>query len=232
VKSIMENLSKVDKYETLQILNKAAARKIEVSIKTENSEKVYNTRLEKNPVRKLFYIDHDNLVFDANLDVTLKLIVDQRLFFLKTTIKKAKDKFYFETLEEMYELVRRKKPRFTLPEKWTQAAHLQGASSPIELKSAAKIIDLSKAGVRVKVEADLPKYEINQVVNFYFRVHRRAEILVKSKVIYLKNNKNGGPTVGLEFSDNSILIANKIQNVCDDLAFFYAHESDLNKYSL
>jgi hypothetical protein len=85
------------------------------------------------------------LVFDANLDVTLKLIVDQRLFFLKTKIKKANDKFYFETLEEMYELVRRKKPRFTLPEKWTQAVHLQGASSPIELKSAAKIIDLSKA---------------------------------------------------------------------------------------
>lgn len=232
MKSIMENLSKVDKNETLQILNKVAARKIEISIKTEASDKVYNTKLEKNPVRKLFYIDHDNLVFDPNLEVTFKIIADQRLFFLKTTIKKANDRYYFEALEEMYELVRRKKPRFVVPEKWTQAAHVQGASNPIELKSAAKIIDLSKAGVRVKVEAELPRYEINQVVNFYFRVHRRAEILVKSKVIYLKNSKSGGPIVGLEFSDNSILIANKIQNVCDDLAFFYAHESGLDKYSL
>jgi hypothetical protein len=232
VKNIMDNLAKVEKNETLQILNKVAGRKIEVSIKTEASEKIFNVRLEKNPVRKIFYIDRPSIVFDPNLEVTLKIIVDQRLFFLKTLIKSANDKFYFEALDEMYELVRRKKPRFVIPEKWTQLAHVQGASNPIELKSPAKIIDLSKAGVRVKVEADLPKYEINQVVNFYFRVHRRSEILVKSKVIYLKNNKSGGPILGLEFSDNSILIANKIQNVCDDLAFFYAHESELDKYSL
>ena len=232
MKSIMENLAKVEKNETLQILNKVANLKVEVSIKTEASEKVHLVRLEKNPVRKLYYIDRPSMVFDPNLDVTFKIILDRRLFFLKTTIKKASEKFYFDSLDEMYELVRRRKPRFGIPQKWVQTAHVQGASNPIELKSPAKIIDLSKAGVRLKVEADLPKYEINQVVNFYFRVHRRSEILVKSKVIYLKNNKEGGPTLGLEFSDNSILIANKIQNVCDDLAFFYAHESGLDKRSL
>jgi hypothetical protein len=228
----MENLSKVDKNETLQILNKVAYKKSEISLKTESSEKVFNTRLEKHPVRRLFFIDHTNLVFDPNLVVTFKVILDQRLFFLKTTIKIANDKYYFEALDAMYELVRRKKPRFVIPEKWNQSAHMQGASNPIELKSLAKIIDISKAGVRVKVEADLPKYEINQVVNFYFRVHRRAEILVKSKVIYLKTSKSGGPIVGLEFSDNSILISNKIQNVCDDLAFYFAHESEFDKHSL
>ena len=232
MKNIMENLAKVDKNETLQILNKIAYKKSEISLKTESSEKVFNTRLEKHPVRRLFFIDHSTLVFDPNLEVTFKVILEQRLFFLKTIIKVVNDKYYFEALDEMYELVRRKKPRFIIPDKWNQAAHMQGASNPIELKSPAKILDISKAGVRLKIEADLPKYEINQVVNFYFRVHRRAEILVKSKVIYLKNNKSGGPIVGLEFSDNSILIANKIQNVCDDLAFFYTHESDLNKNSL
>ena len=224
--NIMDHLAQIEKSEAYKILSEAAAKQIEINIKAEDSERVFSSKIEKNQVRRFFYIQNKNLVFDENLDVTIKISLNNRLFFLKTVIKKATQGYYFTDLENLFELVRRKKPRFGIPERWTQICYLHATNHPIEFRAKVKILNISKIGVRIKVEPDLPKYELNQIVNFFFKIHRRAEILVKSKIIYVKPSKVGGPILGLEFSDNSILINNKIQNVLDDLAFYYAHLDD------
>lgn len=223
----MDNLSQVDKNTAYQILSRVAGHNIEINLKGKDNQTIYKTTLAKNSARRHYYIENRSLVFDVNAEITFKIIVDKKLYFLKTNIKKAASQFYFEHYEHLFELVRRKKPRFSIPEHWAQSAKIQGIHGPADLKSPAVIIDMSKAGMRLEVKSELPRYEINQPINLYFKLYRRAEILVKSKIIYLKNNKDTGPTIGVQFEDNSILISNKIQNVCDDLAFYYAAESDV-----
>jgi len=221
----MDSLSQVEKNEVFQILSRIAARQTEISFKAHNSEKIYKTTIDKNAARKQFYLSNQDLDFDVKLEVTFKIIIDRKLFFLKTNLKKGSIQYFFENTDNFFELVRRKKPRFEIPQHWTHAAKVQGQDNPGELKSPVTILDLSRTGMRVLIRSELPRYQKDQVVNLYFKIHRRAEIMVKSKIIYLQGKSGTGPVIGLEYADSSILITNKIQNVCDDLAFYWTAES-------
>ncbi len=222
------NLAAVDRNETYQILSRIARGRIEIHLKEQDSEKIVKTTLFKNTARKQFYVENKKLNFDKNNVVTFKIIIDRKLFFLKTTVRKGNQEYFFENFEHMFELVRRKKPRYLIPEHWAQVAKVNAVDAPVDLKSPATILDMSRTGMRLFVRADLPRYQKNQTINLYFKIYRRAEILVKSKIVYVQNDPDGGsPIVGLEFSDNSILIGNKIQNVCDDLAFYWTSELDV-----
>lgn len=222
------NLAAVDRNETYQILSRVARGRIEVHLKEQDSDRIVKTTLFKNSARKQFYVENKKLSFDKNNVVTFKIIIDRKLYFLKTTVRKGNQEYFFENFDHMFELVRRKKPRYLVPEHWAQTSKLHAVDAPVDLKSPATILDMSRTGIRLFVRADLPRYQKNQTVNLYFKIYRRAEILVKSKIIYVQNDPDGGsPILGLEFSDNSILIGNKIQNVCDDLAFYWTSEMDL-----
>lgn len=225
--ALMDNLSRVDKNLAFLLLTKIANLGIDIHLKGKDSQQIFKSKLTRNPARKIFYISNTSIDFDLDTELTFKLIVDNKLFFLKTIIKKSTTQFYFEAFDGLFELIRRKKPRFPIPESWAQSAKIQALNAPSDLKAPADILDLSRAGIRLVVKPLLPKFEINQKVNLYFKIYRRAEIMIQSKIIYLKKNVEGGPTIGLEFIDSSILTGNKIQNVCDDLAFYYTSEASL-----
>ncbi len=225
MKSVMDSLSQVDKHEAFQILSRVSAGQTELSFKVQNSEKIFKTKLDRNVARRQFYLTNQDLDFDLKSEITFKILLDRKLFFLKTTFKKGALQFFFENTDNFFELVRRKKPRFLIPEHWAQSAKIQGIGSPAEIKSPGAIIDLSRTGLRLDIRAELPRYEKGQMVTLYFKVHRRAEIKVQSKIIYLQSRSGSGPVIGLEYTDTSILIANKIQNICDDLAFYWTSES-------
>lgn len=218
----MENLTQIERNEAYQIMSRAASDRLEVVFKIKDKAQIYKTTLNKNGPRRHFSIENKAHNLEAGDEITFKIVVQDKLYFLKTNVKKASQYFYFDKLDEMFELIRRKKRRFAIPAQWSQAARMQPVDTVSDLKSPITVLDISRAGMRLSVKSDLPRYEAGQYVNLYFKIYRRSEILVKSKVIHVKKSSQGGATIGLEFSDNSILIANKIQNVCDDLAFFYA----------
>lgn len=218
----MENLTHIERNEAYQILSKLVASRVEVVFKIKDKAQIYKTTLAKNAARRHFSIENKKLNLEADDEVTFKIVVQEKLYFLKTNIKKASQYFYFDQFGAMFELARRKKRRFPIPSQWSQSARMQPINSVGDLKSPITVLDVSRAGMRLYVKSDLPRYESGQFVNLYFKIYRRSEILVKSKVIHVKKSPQGGAFIGLEFADNSILIANKIQNVCDDLAFFYA----------
>ena len=218
----MENLTHIERNEAYQILSRVAAGRAEIAFKIKDMAQIYKTAIVKNGTRRHFSIESKNVNLEADDEVTFKILVQDKLYFLKTNIKKATQYFYFDQLGEMFELVRRRKRRFAIPTHWSKSARMQPVSNANDSKSPITVLDISRAGMRLTVKSDIPRYEAGQYVNLYFKIYRRSEILVKSKVIHVKKSSQGGATIGLEFADNSILIANKIQNVCDDLAFFYA----------
>ena len=224
---VLDDMLLIDKNIAFQILTRVANTGTEVHIKTKDSSQINKTLISRIPGRRIFYVTNPVLMFEQEEDITFKIIIDGKLFFLKTTLKRATSQFYFETYSNFFELVRRKKPRFLVPETWSQSANVQGVSPHPNLKAPADIIDLSRAGMRLRVRPLLPRFEIDQMVNLSFKIYRRAEITVLSKIINLKRNSEGGPTIGVQYAENTILIGNKIQNVCDDLAFFYTSEAPL-----
>lgn len=218
----MENLTHIERNEAYQILSRVAAERAEIVFKIKDMAQIYKTVIVKNGARRHFSIESKNVNLEADDEITFKILVHDKLYFLKTKVKKATQYFYFDQLDELFELIRRKKRRFVIPPQWSQSARMQPVTNSGDFKSLVTVLDVSRAGMRLSVKSDIPRYEAGQYVNLYFKIYRRSEVLVKSKVVHVKKSPQGGMTIGLEFADNSILIANKIQNVCDDLAFFYA----------
>mgnify|MGYP001619197918 CR=1 FL=1 len=221
MKNILEALVQIEKNKAYQILNKAATLNVEIQIKIIGEEIVVNTKLKKIGLRKHFYITSNASVFESKPEVTLKIIFQNRLFFLKTHIKKFNDDYYFENYENFFELIRRKNPRFLIPSHWSQSAIIQSAQATNGLKCLAKILEMSKSGMKLTIGPVLPRYEKNHEIKLKFKVFKRGEITLSAKIVHLKKNIVGGPTVGIQFIEDSILLKNKILNVCDDLAFFY-----------
>lgn len=227
MKNILDALVQVEKNRAIQILNKAATLNIEIQIKVINEEKVLFAKLKKIGQRKHFYITSNASILESKPEATLKIIFLNKLFFLKTNIKKYNDDYYFENYENFFELVRRKNPRFQIPLNWPQSAMIQSVETVNGLRSLAIILEMSKSGMKLTIVPVLPRYDKNQVIKLKFRVFKRGEIALSAKIVHLKKNVVGGPTIGIQFTEDSILLKNKIQNVCDDLAFFYVAVDDV-----
>ncbi len=226
MKSIMDDFIHIEKNKAFHILNQVADSRTEVQIKIADVQKIVNTTLNKYGVRKHFYVADKDDSLSLKSGITIKIIFENKLFFLKTNIKKFEQSYYFDGYEHLYELVRRRRPRFKVPDAWAQSALIQSNESLHQLRSAARIIEMSKSGMKLSVNPELPRYEKNQIINLRFKIFRRAEIQLSAKIVHLKRNISAGPTIGVQFMDDTILLKNKIQNVCDDLAFFYAADAD------
>lgn len=227
MRSVLKELDHVERYKSYQILNQIVEFETAVQIKILNESKILNTKLKKIGTRKHFYIVAASDLFEGKPEATIKIIMNNKLYFLKTDIKKVEGDYYFDSYEHLYELVRRKKQRFQIPKNWSQTAIIQSLEGDNKLKSEAIVIDMSKAGMKLNIKPEIPCYVKNQVIKLKFKIFRRAEIQLSAKIVHLKKNSSSGPTIGVQFMDDSILIKNKIQNVCDDLAFFYAAEPDI-----
>jgi hypothetical protein len=225
MRSILNQLELVDKADALLILNKASDAGLVIQLKMAAEKRIINATLQKSSSKKQFYLGDKFLLLEADSEVTAKIIIENKLFFLKTVVKKFDQGFYFDNFDNLFELIRRKKPRFAIPLQWSQTALIQAADSETDPKVSVFIHEMSAAGMKLEVKTDLPKFEKNQKIRIQFKVFRRAEVLVSAKIIHVTKSKVGGPTIGVEFSEASKLVENKIQNVCDDLAFFYTSEA-------
>ena len=224
---VLDDMLPIDRNVAFQILTKVASTGTEIHLKAKDANQINKTLITRIPGRRIFYVTNPVLMFAPEEEITFKIIMDGKLYFLKANLQRSASHYYFDSFNNMFELVRRKKPRFKIPEHWSQAASVQSIDAPASLKAPADIIDVSRAGMRLVVRPLLPRFEINQLVRLNFKIYRRAEISIVCKIIYLRKNSEGGPTLGLQFAENSILLGNKIQNVCDDLAFYYTSEASL-----
>lgn len=239
MKNILNELVQVERYTSYQILQQVVNTNTEIQIKIADKNRIIKATLKKIGERKHFYVIAPVDAFADTPEITAKVLFNDKLYFLKTELKKFQGGVYFENYENMFELVRRKNPRFQIPKHWPQSAYIQATHTAViqpkkvtylelskVLKSVATIKEMSKSGMKLEIATELPRYDKSQILNIRFKVFRRAEIQIVAKIIHLKKNVASGPTIGVQFLDDSILIKNKIQNVCDDLAFFYTALGD------
>lgn len=218
------HLAPISKSQAFRILAKTASYGFTLPFKILNEQKIFRTRLRPNGDAFFLLSQQDEL--RQNPEIAIKLILENQIFFLRTAIKQANGHYYFDNYEHLYELIRRKKPRFNIPELWSQTASFLSLS-PDSSGSVVDghIVEMSEIGMQLRygARADLKK---GHKIRLKFKVFRRAEVSVEAKVIYIKESSTKLKTMGVEFSGDNTLALNKIQNVCEDLAFFYAAEKN------
>lgn len=222
MKSILNNLEKIDKAQTLTTLNSVQALQIPIHLKFADQKKVYSVRLIRSAQQKHFRLDNLKREDLSDAEATLKIIDGDRLYFLKTHIRKNEESYYLDGIDNFFELVRRKKPRFKIPSHWSQSAEIQASGGP---RVQADIHEVSVMGMRLKISPVIPRFEKGQKIKIRFKIYRRAELTIEAEIIHLQKSSEGGPVVGLRFTSVTNMQQNKLQSVCDDLAFFYASES-------
>lgn len=220
------HLSLVGKAQAFRILAKTASYGFTLPFKILNEQKIFRTRLNPGQRGDRFVLMSQQDELQHNPEVAIKLMFESQVFFLRTSIKYADGQYYFDNYEHLYELVRRKKPRFVIPELWSQSASFYNLAPDSKGNVMdAEIVEMSSIGMQLRFggRSDVKK---GHKVRLKFKVFRRAEVSIEAKVIYIKEYASRLKAMGVEFSGDSTLALNKIQNVCEDLAFFYAAEKN------
>lgn len=214
-----QQLSKVSAY---QLLTKVCKDEIVVQFKLPEEKKIFRSKLKRKDSLDSFYLLDDAIHLSEDTEITVKIQIEKKLFFLKTVVRNKGKYLHLDSFNNTYELIRRRSPRFYIPEHWPQEATLHAAAANSRMRSTATIIEMSQLGMKLAIEADIPRYETDQIIKLYFKMFRRAEVILKAKIIHLKKIEPQGSRLGIEFIDLDTLQQLKVKNYCDDLAFYHA----------
>lgn len=206
------------------ILQRISSEGARVQMKILGSEVVHSVRLRMSLDKKIFHVQYKGPAFQKRDLLTFRIDMESQIYFFKTEGLVDTKTISLSPTDPIYELVRRKEPRFKVPEKWPQFGMVLSAAKR-ELKSLASIVEISFSGMRVTLMPELPRFEVNQLVRIEFKIYKRAQVSVMGTVRHSRKNKFGGPTLGIEFDNVQPLTQSKIQNICDDISFYYTHQA-------
>ncbi|MFZ3230761.1 MAG: hypothetical protein WA160_11195 [Pseudobdellovibrio sp.] len=223
---ILDYLSELKPDEVSKVFEIIQRRSLKIQFKSPENEKVgfvqFVATESANKLCLIFKKDF-NLI---NQTLTFKIKIGTEIYFFKTNIKSLANDFFIQGPFKLYKLIRRKNVRYIVPDSWAQSGCILAAQKKI-MNSKFNIIEISNSGMRILVFPQLPRYEKKQQIQITFKIHKRAVITVSAIIKHMKNNKLGGPILGLEFVFENAMIQNRIQNICEDLAHSVAHKSSL-----
>lgn len=218
---ITEYLTEVDSDTIKKVFAYIRRRDVKVQFKTASEQKIATVRFlateSTNKINLIFKTDFELL----NQEITFKIPIGTDVFFFKSTVVSEDRELYMYGPFQVFKLVRRKATRFVVPADWEQTGHIVSPQKKT-LNSKVNILEISNAGMSMVVIPQLPKYEKNQQIQISFKIHKRSAVVVDGIIKHAKYSKLGGPTIGVEFIFENALTKNKIQNICDDLAYALA----------
>lgn len=221
---VLDYLVKAPASVAAQLMQRISSDGVRVQMKVLGSEVVHSVKLRLSLDKNIYLVQYKGPAFQKRDLLTFRIDIESQIYFFKTEGLVDTKTFALSPTDPIYELVRRKEPRFKVPEKWPQFGMVLSAAKR-ELKSLASIVEISLSGMRVILMPELPRFEVNQVVRVEFKIYKRAQVSVMGVVRHSRKNKFGGPTLGIEFENVQPLTQAKIQNICDDISFYYTHQA-------
>ncbi len=221
---VLDYLVKINTDQASKIIDSVVFEKLNIQMKIYGSDTIHLVKLLTTSKKNTYTILYKGKDFDDAITLTFKAELAGRLFFFKIDSIPDSKTLIINRMTSIYELVRRKEPRFRVPINWLQFAMVY-TSSQKNFKALARINELSGSGMKITLNPELPRYEVNQKIKIQFKIHKRAQVSVFGFVRHLKKNKTGGPTLGIEFTEISDLNKLKVLSICDDMSYFYAHRS-------
>ncbi len=220
--AVLDYLVKTSVPKANDLISRISHDKVRIQMKVFGSDEVYSVKIRPSAEENIFILQYRGNEFSRHEMLTFRLDMDARMYFFKTEGIAQTKSITLNTKIAIYELIRRKEPRFKVPESWPQFAMV--LSSPQKnIKSLARISEISQSGTRLILKPELPRFEIGQKIKIQFKIYKRAQVAVLGTIRHVRKNKSSGPTLGISFELVPVLSQSKIQNICDDIGFYYAH---------
>ncbi|MBC7742958.1 MAG: PilZ domain-containing protein [Bdellovibrionaceae bacterium] len=225
MKSTLDYLVEVTAEQNEKLLRMLVAGHVGVQVKVSQDESVNKTYVEKGLSKNQLYLSNKALVSSRGAG-TFKMEHGTDIYFFKSTITQGEKFASIQQPLHIFKLIRRREPRYKIPSEWAQSALIL-ATEKINLATPASLIEVSNSGLKIHCEMDLPRFEKDQRIRVQFKVYKRAGVIVNGIIRHIRRLRTGGSTIGIEFINNTTLSAGKVQSVCDDLTFYYAHRARL-----
>lgn len=213
---VMSNLLEVSPEEGNMVLISIRNKDIKLKFKNEGSSQIESAQITASALPKKFFLLVPSNFNRSDKPVTFKIQLGTDIYFFKTLVNTDGKYFFINLPFSIFKLIRRDKTRFVIPSGWMQTGAIMLLDKNL-YTSKVKWLDLSLSGIKVLVVGDLTGFEKMQHVKINFKIHRRSEIQVFGFVRHITKHKAKGQIVGIQFVNQSKLIQNKIQNLCDDL---------------
>lgn len=221
--TVLEFMSEVSEATTDKIFNRLAKDKISVFAKLNNKDVIVSGAFLPTESKAHYFFNTKSLKVEDEAPATFKITLGKNIYFFNSDVKEVDKKFLIKKPAHVYELKRRKEERFYIPSGWDQFA-LVLTPEKTSFNSTAKILEISSSGIKLAIVPEIPRFEMNQKVKMQIKIHKRATFVVNGIIRHVKKNKNSGPTVGVEFYNESNLTKSKVSNICDDLLYYYAQD--------
>lgn len=214
---VMSNLLEVSPEEGHQVLMSIRNKDIKLKFKNEGSSRIESAQITASALPKKYFLLVSSTFTKSDKPVTFKIQLGTDVYFFKTVVNTDGKYFFINLPFTIFKLVRRDKTRFAIPPGWLQSGSIMLLEKNL-YTSKVMWLDLSLSGIKVLVVGDLTAFEKMQQVKINFKIHRRSEIQVLGFIRHITKQKVKGQVIGIQFVNQSKLVQNKIQNLCDDLA--------------
>lgn len=218
---ILDYLSETDVTIQKKVFAFIRRREVIVQFKTPENQKVETVQFVATESANKINLVFKNDVDLRNQDITFKIKIGTDMYFFKARVVFENRAYFIYGPFKIFKLMRRKNTRFEIPEAWAQGSYILSPQKKT-LNSKIKILEISNTGIRILVYPQLPRYEKKQQIQISLKIQKRAPFFIDGIIKHAKYNKTDGPTLGVEFNLENTLIKNKIQNICDDLAYALA----------
>ncbi len=218
---ILSFLNELSETEGRKILELIRNKDTKLKFKTENVKKIETAQLAISPLPNKFFLLPRTDFKKPESEVAFKIPIGTDVYFFKTLIHQEGKYFYIKLPFPIYKLIRRRDTRYMIPKNWAQSGAITSSEKKI-FASKVELLELSMSGIKVHAYNELPRYEKLQKIKLAFKIHRRAEMQLFGLIRHVAFPKSGGQTLGIEFFIEGKLMENKIQNICDDLAYSLA----------
>jgi len=219
---ILSYLAEVDINTVKKIFAFIRRRDLNVQFKIPDQEKIATARFlateSSNKINLVFKKDFEPSEKD---ELTFKIQIATDIYFFKAKVIEEVGRYFVIGPFRIFKLMRRKNTRFEIPVTWSQNSYILSPQKRT-LNSKVEVLEISTSGARISVYPQLPKYEKKQHIQISLRFQKRAAFTIDAVIKHAKYQKLGGPILGVEFIFENALLQNKIQNICDDLAYALA----------
>ncbi len=214
---VMSNLLELSPDECNQVLSAIRNKDIKLKFKNEGSSQIESAQITASALPKKYFLLVSSHFIKSEKPVTFKIQLGTDVYFFKTMINTDGKYFFINLPFSISKLIRRDKTRFPVPTAWSQSGSIMIVEKNL-YTSKVHWMDLSLSGIKVLVVGDLDAFEKMQQIKVSFKIHRRSEIQISGFIRHITKQKIKGQIIGIQFVNQSKLIQNKIQNLCDDLA--------------
>lgn len=214
-----EFLVELDEKESLMVLQQSFLLKTDLVIKPEADPIAYKTVISGFLDTKVILdTEHYDRLAEAKGVVTIKFLVGTELYFVKTFLTQFQNKISFSKNVKVVHLKRRREPRYVIPSKWNQFAHVWDLET--KGKMDARVLDISKSGIKFEILDPKFSFQKEKIARIQFQIYKRAEVVCDAEVRFFAIGKTGSALMGMSLFLVTENQKSRIDSIIEDLILF------------